>query len=74
MKGLILDILIDQMGHPGVLVPFSECLKATYHKFSKISTALGILATIIHLQNNYRGISPIPDSSKGTFHQISATK
>ena len=45
-----------------------------YRKFSEISAALGISATIIHLQNNYWGISPTPDPSKDTFHQISATK
>ena len=45
-----------------------------YRKFSKISAALGNSATIINLPNNYWGNLPIPDSSKDTFHQKSATK
>ena len=45
-----------------------------YCKFSQISAALGNSATIIHLQNNYWGISPTPDSSKDTFYQKPATK
>ena len=45
-----------------------------YRKFSEISTALGISATIIHIQNNYWRNLPTPDSSKDTFHQKSATK
>ena len=45
-----------------------------YRKFSEISAALGISATIINLQNNYWGISPTPDPSKDTLHQILATK
>ena len=34
-----------------------------YRNFSEISAALGISATIINLQNNYRGISHTPDPS-----------
>ena len=45
-----------------------------YRKFSKISTALGNSATIIHKQRYYWGISPTPDPSKDTFRQISANK
>ena len=45
-----------------------------YRKVSEISAALGNSATIINSQNNYWGNSPIPDSSKDTFHQKSATK
>ena len=45
-----------------------------YRKFSEISAALGISATIINVQNNYLGISPTLDPSKDLFHQKSATK
>ena len=45
-----------------------------YRKFSQISAALGILTTIIDLQNNNQGILPTPDPSKDKFHQMSTTK
>ena len=41
---------------------------ACYRKISEINAALGVSATIIYLQNNYWGISPIPDPSKDRFH------
>ena len=66
---------IQRIFFEGVLDPEDYCQGSLfYRKFSEISTALGISATIIHLPNNYWGISPTPDSSKDTFHQMSATQ
>ena len=48
--------------------------KFTYRKFSQISAALEISATIIISQNNYWGILATLDQPEDTLHQMSATQ
>ena len=46
----------------------------SYPKFSQISAALGISATIIILRNNYWGILTSPYQPEDKLHQMSATQ
>ena len=46
-------------------------MHSIYCKFSEILAALGILATMINLQDNYWGISPIHDPSKDNLPSVS---